>query len=174
MNNDKINKAIKFAKEKHKNQRRKYGLREPYVEHPFRVVIILKNYTDDEDTIIAAYLHDTIEDTKTTYNEILNEFGIRVANFVNELTSDKRKASEMGKAAYLVEKMNKMSGSAFLIKLCDRLDNVSGLSIESSDFVQRYVDETKRILNNLKRDFSKDQKELIEKIREKIELRIKA
>lgn len=169
MSKSRLKKAIKFAKEKHGNQKRKFH-DELYFEHPKRVVELLGQYTNDEDTLIAAYLHDTIEDTATTYEEILNEFGKNIADLVKELTSDKELASKMGKVAYLVDKMNGMSEKALIIKLCDRLDNVSGLSIEPRDFTQKYASETRDILKNLRRNLSEDQKELIEKIKEKINL----
>ncbi|MHA1300458.1 MAG: HD domain-containing protein [Candidatus Helarchaeota archaeon] len=162
-----MNKAKKFAEEKHKNQKRKYH-DEPYISHPLRVMEELKNYTNDEDMLIAALLHDTIEDTETTYEEILKEFGVRVANFVMELTSDKNEAKKIGKDTYLANKMNNMSEKAFLIKLCDRFDNVSGLEGEPKDFVDRYKKETANILKNIKRNLSPIHKDLIKKIWKKI------
>ena len=162
-----INKAIEFAKQKHKNQKRKFQ-DEPYFNHPIRVVKILQNYSNEEDLIIAAYLHDTIEDTKTKFEEILELFGEKVAGLVLELTSDKKEAKKVGKAVYLANKVNEMSDEAFLIKLCDRLDNVSGFEHEPKDFVKRYRAETEYILKNIRKDLSAANKELIAKIREKI------
>ena len=167
INKIRINKAIEFAKEKHKKQKRKFQ-DEPYFNHPMRVVKILQNYTNEEDLIIAAYLHDTIEDTKTKFEEILEIFGEIVANLVWELTSDKKEAKKVGKAIYLANKVNIMSEGALLIKLCDRLDNVSGFEQEPKDFVKRYKAETEFILNNINRKLSAANKELIEKIKEKI------
>ncbi|KAL0487569.1 guanosine-3',5'-bis(diphosphate) 3'-pyrophosphohydrolase [Acrasis kona] len=79
-------KALIFAKEKHKGQTRSDGT--PYINHPSRVANTVKEFTDNEEVIAAGYLHDTLEDTETTYEEIENEFTPLVAKIVKELTSD--------------------------------------------------------------------------------------
>ena len=163
MNENRINKTKKFGAEKHKGQKRKFGGK-PYFTHPTRVADMIEEYTNDEDMIIAAYLHDTIEDTATTYDEILKEFVERVANLVKELTTDKNAAAKLGKAVYLTEKINKMSNEALTIKLCDRLDNLSGWVNEPEDFVMKYKTQTEYILNNLKRSLSSIHKKLIKEI----------
>jgi len=77
---DKINRAYEFAREFHRNQRRRSG--EPYINHPVEVAIILAGLHMDVETICAALLHDTIEDTDTTRVEVINEFGESVADLV--------------------------------------------------------------------------------------------
>ena len=160
-----IEKAINFAKEKHKNQTRRFS-DIPYFIHPSRVANILKNYTNEEELIIAAYLHDTIEDTDTTSAEIEEQFNQRIAYLVNELTSDNKAIQKMGKAKYLTAKMSKMSDDALLIKLCDRLDNLTDLGNASKKFIKNYKNQTRYILDNIKRknDFSSSQIELINRI----------
>ncbi|MFX1452505.1 MAG: HD domain-containing protein [Promethearchaeota archaeon] len=165
MDNNRIKKAIKFATKKHEGQKRKFG-GALYITHPSNVAEMVATYTNDVDMIMAAYLHDTIEDTNTLYNEILREFGKRVADLVNELTSDKIAYKKSNKADYLSKKMNKMSEEALLIKLCDRLDNVSCYPYEPDEFVKRYNEETEYILKNLKRKLNSFHIELIKKIRD--------
>jgi len=120
-------KAIKFASEKHKGQvRRGSGL--PYVTHPIIVMELVLKYKGTskhiEDLRCAALLHDTLEDTECTYQEIEREFGPLVASLVMELTSDPVRIKELGKNEYLKQKMIKMSQYAFTLKLLDRLSNI--------------------------------------------------
>jgi len=120
-------KAIQFASEKHKGQeRRSTGL--PYVTHPIIVMELVQKYKGTSKHIdelkCAALLHDTLEDTETTYHELEREFGPLVSSIVIELTSDKKQSKLMGKNEYLKDKMEKMSRYAFTLKLLDRLSNV--------------------------------------------------
>ncbi|MBU0758162.1 MAG: HD domain-containing protein [Nanoarchaeota archaeon] len=87
---NKINKAIKFAAEKHKGQIRKYS-GEPYILHLTGVYNLLRQSTDDQDVWIAGILHDVIEDTDTEYEEVKEKFGKKVADIVQECTKDKKK-----------------------------------------------------------------------------------
>ena len=80
--------AIQFASEKHKDQKRKvYDY--PYITHPLMVFHIVSLYTDDLDVQAAAILHDTVEDTDTTIEDIKERFGDRVTGFVLGLSEDK-------------------------------------------------------------------------------------
>ena len=97
----------------------------------------------------CAYLHDTLEDTKATYYDLLKYFGPQVAGIVLELTTDEDMRKEIGKEKYLSIKMKNMTSWALVIKLCDRLDNVSDLCNGSEEFRERYVAETLGILNYL-------------------------
>ena len=119
--------ALKFASEKHKGQvRRGSGL--PYVTHPIIVMELVQVFKGGSSHIdelkCAALLHDTLEDTDTSYIEIERNFGPMVASIVMELTSDPVAIKEMGKNKYLMNKMVKMSRYAFVIKLIDRLSNI--------------------------------------------------
>ena len=71
-NKDTLSKAYEFAVNAHKNQKRKSG--DPFVNHPLAVANILSDLRLDSSTIVTGLLHDTIEDTKTTYNVVLKEF----------------------------------------------------------------------------------------------------
>lgn len=84
-------KAITFAADKHRHQRRKDAEASPYINHPIAVATVLAAEGDvsDEVTLIAAALHDTVEDTQTTFVELKEHFGSEVAGLVRELTDDK-------------------------------------------------------------------------------------
>jgi len=120
-------KAIKFASEKHRGQERR-GSGLPYVTHPIIVMELVQKYKGDSKNIeelkSAALLHDTLEDTETSYQEIEREFGPLVGSIVLELTSDEVMIEELGKNEYLKLKMLKMSQYAFTLKLLDRLSNI--------------------------------------------------
>lgn len=120
-------KAISFASEKHKGQERR-GSGLPYVTHPIIVMELVQKYKGNfkhiEELKCAALLHDVLEDTECTYQEIEREFGPLVASIVMELTSDEVRLKELGKNEYLKQKMMKMSQYAFTLKLLDRLSNI--------------------------------------------------
>jgi len=166
-------KAFFYAKDAHKGQTRSDGSR--YIRHPARVAAIIKKYKTSKninDILSAAYLHDTIEDTKTTENDIKQLFGGLVSSLVKELTSDKDKIKEVGKTQYLIDKMTKMSSWALVIKLADRLDNVSDLrTAKSEKFRQRYKKETEEILRQLQmnRELSATHKKIIAEIKKKLD-----
>jgi len=150
---ERVVKAYEFSKEKHGSQVRKFsGL--PYFSHPKEVARIVEDLTKDEDLIIVALLHDTIEDTNTTYDEIKKLFGKKIADFVVELTSDdKRSIRKFGKGLYLGMKMSEMTQEALVVKLADRFHNVKYL--EGDDvpfkFIKKYYHETWVILGIVKR-----------------------
>lgn len=149
-NNDIINKALEFATKKHKGQMRKGAEKKEYITHPINVANLVKKYKAShhiDSLIAAAYLHDTLEDTNTTYYELVENFGIEVASLVSELTTNRDMKKEIGKEKYLAYKLKEMTNWALVIKLCDRLDNVSGLYDVDSEFRTRYINETIFILN---------------------------
>lgn len=158
---------IAFATQKHEGQVRKLS-KDPYIVHPINVANILKAMNEKDDVVKAAYLHDTLEDTDATFEEISEKFGIRVANLVKELTSDRSVIKEIGKAPYLTKKMNDMSAEALTIKLADRLDNVSDLNDSDIQFTRRYLKETEFILDHLKRKLNKNQQRLYNLIIERL------
>lgn len=164
-----LEKALTFAIEKHHGQLRK-GNGQPYVLHPIAVMLILmkiKRSNHDVLIAIACLLHDVVEDCDVHLDEIAEHFGHSVASLVGELTSDKDKVKEFGKANYLGEKMVKMSSFALRIKLADRLHNLE--DIDPLKDVQK-VDETQYILNYVKegRKLTKTHKKLIKLIEKKI------
>lgn len=87
--NEKLNKAIKFAADAHKNQYRKAG-NIPYILHPMEVATIISTMTQNEDVIIAGLLHDVVEDTPVTQQEVIDNFGDKIGRLVKSETEDKR------------------------------------------------------------------------------------
>lgn len=141
-------KALEYATKMHKGQYRKDGIE--YITHPIKVakyVIKFKESANIEALVAAAYLHDTIEDTKATYYDIVEQFGPVVANLVLELTTDEDLKKEIGKTRYLEIKMKNMSSWALVIKLCDRLANICDLENVEVAFRVKYIIETIEILN---------------------------
>ena len=113
-------------------------------------------------------LHDTLEDTDTEYEELEQEFNRDVAQYVLELTHDIKDKSKKGEI--LADKMNHMSTGALLIKLADRLKNVSDFDTADPKFVARYKPETEYILDNLKTPHLKEpHRRLVDAIRKAIE-----
>lgn len=168
MKNNIVDKAKKFAKMKHKGQVRKFE-NQPYFIHPKRVAHILAQFkisTRLPELICVAYLHDSLEDTDTTYEELVKEFGTFIAGLVRELTSDKTGVEELGKADYLLQKMTKMSNYALVLKLADRMDNVNKIQWTNTAFKEKYIKETEYIVSELqkKRTLSRTHKKMIEEI----------
>lgn len=162
--NSDIRRALEFMINAHSGQFRKFS-GEEYAWHPVGVAKIVRNLksSKNKDKIcIAALLHDTVEDTDVTLCDIQNHFGEMVSSIVYELTSDGVKIKEMGKANYLLNKMLRMTSYALVIKLADRLHNCSDLPTASEKFRNKYVKETRFILDGLKgRYLSDTHKELI-------------
>lgn len=165
--------AIEFAVKKHRGQKRK-GDKRPYIMHPLSVMNRLYNIKDSENLFLlatAAVLHDTVEDCGVKLKTIAKKFGYTVASLVEELTLDKSKYENIGKTQYLSLEVVKMSSYALCIKLCDRLDNIEDLKSMSTEFRNKYIDETEQILKYLVTNRTKitsTHKKLIENINEAI------
>lgn len=123
-------KALNFAANKHRHQRRKDSDKTPYINHPIAVANILLNEASvtDEVVLISALLHDTVEDTETTFEELEQCFGRAIRDVVAEVTDDKslpktvRKQKQIDHAAGL-------SDRAKLVKLADKISNVRDTAI---------------------------------------------
>lgn len=120
-----IQKAISFSARAHIGQLRKDG-QTPYGAHPMRVFFIVRHVFEIEDTtaLCAALLHDTIEDTTTDYDDLLEEFGADVADAVAALTKDMRLPEAQREADYDAGLL-KASWQARAVKLADTYDNTS-------------------------------------------------
>ena len=118
--------AYYFAKCKHDEiyQKRK-GTGVPYFIQPKQVALIVKQHGGTNDQIKSALLHDTLEDTHTSDEELRVCFGEHVQSLVRELTNQRYKIEEMGKEAYMTEKLMKLSNEALLVKLADMLANIT-------------------------------------------------
>ena len=131
-----IIKAYNFAVEKHGNQLRKSG--EPYIIHPMQVAYILADLGLDDDTICAALLHDVVEDTYVTHEDLINEFSLEVAEMVDGVTKLSKLNCESVEEEQ-VENYRKMFLAmgrdirVIMIKLADRLHNMRTLKFLSRE-----------------------------------------
>ncbi|MEI7732721.1 MAG: HD domain-containing protein [Verrucomicrobiota bacterium] len=121
--------AADFAANKHRLQRRKGGESVPYINHPIAVARLLAEVAGiaDEAILAAALLHDTIEDTGTTPEELEREFGARVCGLVQEVTDDKSLPRATRKAAQITHAPHLSPGAA-VIKLADKITNVRDIA----------------------------------------------
>ena len=136
MNNlPKLLQAVSFSAQKHRSQKRKGVDGDPYINHPVEVANLLANVgkVEDFDILIAAILHDTIEDTDTTKEEITELFGERVCGMVLEVTDDKSllKAERKQKQ---IEHAPHISDGAKQVKLCDKISNITDVMNNPPDF----------------------------------------
>lgn len=127
--------AVRFANFKHFGQEDDDGF--PYIEHPLRVMQILRQVRADNHVLVAGVLHDTIEDTQTSYEEIEQRFGKKVADLVLELTYEGKKDHY----GYYFPRLH--SKEAIMIKLADRLDNISRMTSWDKDRQAQYLRKTK-------------------------------
>ncbi|MFN4172382.1 MAG: HD domain-containing protein [Pseudorhodobacter sp.] len=120
--------ACDYAARQHADQRRKGAACEPYVNHVIEVAARVASSPDaDADTVIAALLHDVVEDTDGTAADIAALFGARVAGIVLEVTDDKTLAKSVRKARQ-VETVRAKSDAALRIKLADKAANLAALA----------------------------------------------
>jgi GTP diphosphokinase / guanosine-3',5'-bis(diphosphate) 3'-diphosphatase len=121
--------ALDFAADKHRTQRRKSAGDVPYINHPIRAARLLAEIggVEDEDILIAAVLHDTLEDTSTTRAELEAAFGPVVCGLVEEVTDDKSLPKAERKRLQIEHAPTRSPGAA-LIKLADKIANVGDLS----------------------------------------------
>lgn len=146
-------KAKTFATEKHQaiNQVRKYT-GEPYINHPASVVEIVRSVEHTEEMLASAWLHDTVEDTNTTLNEIECEFGLEVAAYVECLT-DVSKPEDGNRAirkAIDCEHTSHAPPCVQTVKLADLIDNSSSIMEFDPKFARVYLKEKTLLLEVLK------------------------
>lgn len=148
-------KAAHFAAERHSGQRRKGAAAEPYINHLVEVAELVSSALSEPDTnlVIAALLHDTIEDAGVTKEELIQAFGADVAELVVEVTDDKALPKAERKRLQIVNAPKK-SVRAQVIKLADKISNVRAiLSTPPSDWsVQRkreYFEWAKQVVDGL-------------------------
>ncbi|MBQ6486390.1 bifunctional (p)ppGpp synthetase/guanosine-3',5'-bis(diphosphate) 3'-pyrophosphohydrolase [Candidatus Saccharibacteria bacterium] len=150
MGKRRIEKAVKIATKAHEGQMRKSG--DPYISHPLAVMKILQDWKMDEDTIIAGVLHDTVEDTELTLDDIKNEFGESVAFLVDGVTKlGKVREGMKDIDTYLPQTKDNLlrllvaTGAdirVLIIKLADRLHNLRTLSALPPDKQKKIAKET--------------------------------
>jgi guanosine-3',5'-bis(diphosphate) 3'-pyrophosphohydrolase len=149
-------KALAFAAHKHKDQRRKDVEASPYINHPIMLADILCNegHVTDSEVICAALLHDTVEDTDTTPEELEREFGAAIRDIVMDVTDDKGLAKAERKQRQ-VERAVHISSKAKLVKLADKISNLrdmaacppSGWPLERR---REYYDWAKTVIDQLR------------------------
>jgi GTP diphosphokinase / guanosine-3',5'-bis(diphosphate) 3'-diphosphatase len=148
--------ATAFAADKHRNQRRKDPEASPYINHPIALANVLLNEAeiDDVTVLAAALLHDTVEDTDTTGDELRRTFGEAVAGLVLEVTDDKSLPKAERKRLQ-IEHAPHLSRGAKLIKLADKICNLrdvrltppAGWSLERR---REYFDWARSVIDGLR------------------------
>ena len=123
-----LSRAADFAARRHLSQRRKGDAAEPYINHLTEVAALLAEATDGADPVLVmgGLLHDTLEDTATTYEDLVESFGPEVAALVAEVTDDKSLPKEERKRLQ-IEKTPGKSRRAKLLKLADKTSNLRAL-----------------------------------------------
>lgn len=150
--------ALAFAAAKHRDQRRKDLEASPYINHPIALVRILveEGAVTDVDTLCAALLHDTIEDTETTEAELRATFGDTISAIVCEVTDDKRLPKHVRKQAQ-VDGARSLSLAARRVKLADKIANLRDLTVSAPvDWdqarIRAYFDWAKAVIDGLRGD----------------------
>ncbi len=148
--------ALAFAAHKHRAQRRKDIEASPYINHPIALADVLANEGAVEDPIVlcAAVLHDTIEDTETTYAELRERFGREIADVVMEVTDDKTLLKAERKERQVVHAPD-LSQRAKLVKLADKISNLRDIASNPPaswllSRKQEYYEWAKRVIDGLR------------------------
>jgi len=146
--------AARFAEHAHRGQFRKWGHSNvPYITHPARVsgmVCVLPNSTVE--MVVAAWVHDVLEDTSHTVEDLIIRLGSKVAGLVVELTNTSKETGAPRDVRKRLdhERLSKVSEEAKLIKLCDRIDNMQETYEANAphDFLKKYRKESLDLLEN--------------------------
>ena len=133
-----LTRALDFAARKHRDQRRKGAAAEPYINHLTEVARLVATATGGADvvSVLGALLHDTIEDTQTTREELEREFGPEVAALVAEVTDDKSLPKAERKRLQ-IEHAPSRSNRAKLIKIADKISNIRARIVPNPAQAQR-------------------------------------
>jgi guanosine-3',5'-bis(diphosphate) 3'-pyrophosphohydrolase len=146
----KIYDTIQFAKKAHEGQYRKYT-GEPYIVHPIAVAGLVASITNDQDMINAAILHDIVEDTKYTINDIKDKFGIYIWDLVNDLTDISIPSDGKRSRRKTIDRLHisEASEEAKTIKLADIIDNIKSIMLFDPEFAKIYLLEKRLVLGVL-------------------------
>ncbi len=149
-------KALAFAAHKHKDQRRKDVNASPYINHPISLANILCNEgrVTDVDVICGALLHDTVEDTDTTPQELEAEFGVEIRDIVMAVTDDTSLPKDMRKQLQ-IDHAAALTDQAKLVKLADKISNLRDVADNppmgwSLDRRQEYFDWAKAVVDQVR------------------------
>ncbi len=137
-----VEQAIRAAAVLHKDQIRRGSMPFPFVTHLIATAFTLMDYTDDEDVVIAGLLHDTLEDTDYTVEELQEDFGGRVRDFVETLTEPKntpeRKVSWMDRKLTYAKQLKRGPEEAVLIAAADKIHNFRTIVEDYADAHARF------------------------------------
>lgn len=135
MNPVRFLRALQFASHKHRDQRRKDVPASPYINHPIAVaaVLVAEGGVTDDDLLVAALLHDTVEDTDTTIQELESTFGSAVASLVEEMTDNKELAKDERKRLQ-IENAPGASDAAKQLKIADKICNIRDITASPPRF----------------------------------------
>lgn len=153
--NQRVERALLFATRRHRGQFREGNLQLPYITHPIEVMLKLAHVGQvrDEELLCAALLHDLVEETMTTHEELRKKFGRRVADLVQELTRHDPEGSWIERAERQLLDATKMSPDAQIIKLADRLSNTEeALRFRTGNKLTRYLWQSDRLHKVVPRD----------------------
>jgi guanosine-3',5'-bis(diphosphate) 3'-pyrophosphohydrolase len=148
--------ALAFAAHKHRDQRRKDKDASPYINHPIALahILISEGGVSDAVVLCAAILHDTIEDTETTYDELKGIFGPEIADVVQEVTDDKS-LEKAERKLLQIEHAAHASPRAQLVKLADKTANLRDLASTpphdwSAERRREYFDWAKKVIDGVR------------------------
>ena len=152
MKSAKIKKAAIFAANAHTGQIRKYT-GQPYIVHPAEVAKLVSMVTDDEDMVCASFLHDVVEDTNCTIEQIADLFGDKVAYLVAGLTDISKPEDGNRNTRKQIDREHTASGSPEIhtIKLADLISNTKSIVEHDPDFAVVYLKEKELLLQVLTR-----------------------
>ena len=148
---EKLQEALEFATEAHGDQKRKYT-GEPYITHPIAVMEIVREVPHTDEMLIAAVLHDTVEDTPVTIEDIKTKFGTKVAELVDGLTDVSRPEHGNRKTRKALDRAHlaKQNAEVQTIKLADLIHNTMSIGLYDPHFYKVYKEEKIKILDVLK------------------------
>lgn len=146
--------AARFAAERHRDQRRKGDDAAPYINHPIGVAAALAEHgIDDTELLVAALLHDTVEDTETCLEEIDALFGARVAAIVEEVSDDKSLPKAERKRLQ-VEHAPHKTNDAKMLKIADKTNNLRDILNSPPDWPDErkkaYFDWAKSVIDQMR------------------------
>ena len=176
----KLHLAAQYALEKHQGQDRDGEIPIPYICHPMEVLAKLRyiGKVTDDDLLTAAMLHDTIEETDATFEEIHEKFGPMVAEYVRQVTREEPSAEDIEhltkdeiyelRTAIFLEEIRHMSKEAQMIKLADRASNLAEAEVSKQPAkLERYKKQTKLILKIIDRSVNPPLWDLVDKMSRK-------
>lgn len=144
--------AVTFAEQAHRGQVRKYT-GEPYIVHPLEVARIVASVVQDEDMVIAALLHDVVEDCKVELGTIEKAFGQRVAKFVSDITDVSRPQDGNRTVRKALDRAHIAAAGyeSQTIKLADLISNTQSITQHDPDFAEVYMDEKRQLLDVIRK-----------------------